>query len=659
MPNPFDPDYYDANDPFSPSARSMAYAAAVQALADEAEAAEDDSPFDNPPDYLSFNGELGRLLYPYTDPDSGDPEDVTTGEIGDRLRGLRLDDLDATPVGKVYLRNIKQVLEARNDDDDAYTDWRAKIAYVTSSVKSNLVEPYSGDIVEIGGAGKRVKLPLVTTESGIGNQEKYLYSPRNEERIWLGDRPQTLLGATLLAEYGDTANRDSSRDITQNTTTALCISMRFKPLYTDSIGCIKVQPWVTALAGGGGFKIQVFADNGSGKPDTATLLGTSATIDASVLGATAGGLVTCNFPTPIAVIAGTMYHLIPLKTAATPFTMSIGTDASSPGYTDGTLLLYAGGGVWNEQTEDAIFEVWGAIAGGASGGGGAGPSDASAVTYAPAVLTDWDGDADPGNVDDALDQLAERTDDIEGDYATGTEFDDHNARHEPGGGDPMAVDAAAATGSLRTIGTGALTACAGNDARLSDARTPSAHGPSKHTEGTAWRLIYLNADGDETEIVLGADGTFLESNGAAAAPAFRALAMGDIPTAAKQVCISFVDTDAGTASTSVPKYTLIIPFACTITDVEIILGANQACGATSIIADIHKIAAADRDTGGTGTTLYTTQGNRPTVANTHRYALATDPDVTAVAAGDALLLFIDQAGTGVTNCTVTITATKT
>jgi len=38
-------------------------------------------------------------------------------------------------------------------------------------------------------------------------------------------------------------------------------------------------------------------------------------------------------------------------------------------------------------------------------------------------------------------------------YATNVEFDDHNARHEPGGADPMAVDAAQATGSLRTIST--------------------------------------------------------------------------------------------------------------------------------------------------------------------------------------------------------------
>lgn len=39
------------------------------------------------------------------------------------------------------------------------------------------------------------------------------------------------------------------------------------------------------------------------------------------------------------------------------------------------------------------------------------------ITYTPAVNTDWDGDIDPGNVDDALDQLAERVDDNEGSIA--------------------------------------------------------------------------------------------------------------------------------------------------------------------------------------------------------------------------------------------------
>lgn len=44
---------------------------------------------------------------------------------------------------------------------------------------------------------------------------------------------------------------------------------------------------------------------------------------------------------------------------------------------------------------------------------GSDDQDASEVTFTPSVLTDWDGDADPGNTDAALDQLAERVDDNE------------------------------------------------------------------------------------------------------------------------------------------------------------------------------------------------------------------------------------------------------
>jgi len=34
--------------------------------------------------------------------------------------------------------------------------------------------------------------------------------------------------------------------------------------------------------------------------------------------------------------------------------------------------------------------------------------DAALLTYLPAVLADWTSSADPGNIDDALDQLADR-----------------------------------------------------------------------------------------------------------------------------------------------------------------------------------------------------------------------------------------------------------
>ena len=49
-----------------------------------------------------------------------------------------------------------------------------------------------------------------------------------------------------------------------------------------------------------------------------------------------------------------------------------------------------------------------------------GGSDAADVTYTPTTATDWDSDADPGNVDDALDQLADRVSVIEGDLISVT-----------------------------------------------------------------------------------------------------------------------------------------------------------------------------------------------------------------------------------------------
>ena len=42
-----------------------------------------------------------------------------------------------------------------------------------------------------------------------------------------------------------------------------------------------------------------------------------------------------------------------------------------------------------------------------------GAGDASSITFTPTTAADWDSDADPGDVDDALDQLAERATDLE------------------------------------------------------------------------------------------------------------------------------------------------------------------------------------------------------------------------------------------------------
>jgi hypothetical protein len=84
----------------------------------------------------------------------------------------------------------------------------------------------------------------------------------------------------------------------------------------------------------------------------------------------------------------------------------------------------------------------------------------------------------------------------------------HHARHEPGGADAMAVGAAAGVGSLRTIGTGALEACAGNDSRLSNSRTPTAHATSHVTGGSD--IIANAVAGGNAGLMVGTDKTKLD-----------------------------------------------------------------------------------------------------------------------------------------------------
>jgi len=124
-----------------------------------------------------------------------------------------------------------------------------------------------------------------------------------------------------------------------------------------------------------------------------------------------------------------------------------------------------------------------------------------------------------------------------------------------------------------------------------------------------------------------------------------------------------VITNADSADSAKPRIMLPCPFAGTITYVEVKLNEHEVCGATSLIVDVHKQLEADLNTD-THTTLYTTQANRPEVANTERY-YASDggghslPDVTTFVQGDWLCFLIDQAGTSVTTITVAVRCKKT
>jgi len=85
----------------------------------------------------------------------------------------------------------------------------------------------------------------------------------------------------------------------------------------------------------------------------------------------------------------------------------------------------------------------------------------------------------------------------------------HATTHQPGGSDPMAVDAVPATGSLRTLGTGPNQAAPGNDPRLTNARTPTAHAPTHSAGGSD--VVDVKALGGYpggTTNFLRSDGTF-------------------------------------------------------------------------------------------------------------------------------------------------------
>ncbi len=87
----------------------------------------------------------------------------------------------------------------------------------------------------------------------------------------------------------------------------------------------------------------------------------------------------------------------------------------------------------------------------------------------------------------------------------------------------------------------------------------------------------------------------------------------------------------GNLSTGV-KEIIRMPFAGEITFVTAAV-VTAPTGATAIF-DLNK----------NGTTMYTTQANRPTIAVSGTYVTASLPDVTTWAAGDRLSIEVDQKG---------------
>jgi uncharacterized protein YggE len=92
---------------------------------------------------------------------------------------------------------------------------------------------------------------------------------------------------------------------------------------------------------------------------------------------------------------------------------------------------------------------------------------------------------------------------------------------------------------------------------------------------------------------------------------------------------------AGTQTAAAKKAGALMPFAGTIVGVRAYL--DTAPTGSTFIADLNK----------NGTTMFTTQANRPTIAISGNASSTTLPDVVSLAAGDRLTFDVDQIGSSV------------
>lgn len=138
------------------------------------------------------------------------------------------------------------------------------------------------------------------------------------------------------------------------------------------------------------------------------------------------------------------------------------TDLVIPGDASGVTYTPADALNWTDSVDpgnvdDALNDLAARIVAVESDSGGAG--DASELTYTPTTVADWDGDADPGGAQEALDQLAERITDIEESPGSGSSF----GTIAVAGQSNVVADSSSDTLTLVGLGLAAITTDAGTD----------------------------------------------------------------------------------------------------------------------------------------------------------------------------------------------------
>lgn len=190
-----------------------------------------------------------------------------------------------------------------------------------------------------------------------------------------------------------------------------------------------------------------------------------------------------------------------------------------------------------------------------------------------------------------------------------------------GGGD-LSADRSFAV----TYGTGAGTAAQGNDSRITGA-IPASTGTTKGD------LLAFTASAAVARLAVGANGDHLRAN-SAASPGVEWANNRQTQTWAF----------SGTAVVTTGKARWYNRTGRTLTVVGCWAAANTAPTGAALVCDVNK----------NGTTIFTTQGNRPSVAISGNGGTMAVPDVTTVADGDYMTVDVDVIGSTIAGADITV-----
>lgn len=258
-------------------------------------------------------------------------------------------------------------------------------------------------------------------------------------------------------------------------------------------------------------------------------------------------------------------------------------------------------------------------------GAGAGSGDMTKAVY------DTDGDG-----------VVDNSEKLEG--STKAEVQDHAAKEHGDEAHSLAyalstelADHEGATTGVHGVGAGTV-AKVGDiavDANLSAAAQDAVS--KKHAQNT------------DTDLEATFEATFEKvarkdaASGYAGLSAASKLAVGQMPTGKVDKTLTF--SISGTLMTGQKKQRLVAP--CDISLLKVRLVADTGPVGADLIIDIHKGT-------GAGTTIFSTQANRPKILNGAKTGVSVAPDVIAISEGDEFSVYVDQIGSGTAGADLSI-----